>query len=148
MITPLEIQKKEFSKSFRGYNEDEVDKFLDSVCETVETLTNENHDLLDKVEMLNGQIQKYIAMEKTLNETLIVAQRTADDVSKVAESNKNNIINEAKNEAEKIIAEANKKSERIESDMEMSKRELKAFKARFKALLHTQLSLLDDSDID
>jgi cell division initiation protein len=148
MITPLEIQKKEFGKSLRGYNEDEVDQFLDSLCDTVETLTNENHDLKDKLEMLQGQLEKYAAMEKTLNETLIIAQRTADDVNKTAELNSRNIIKEAKLEAERIVAEANKKVESIQNEMEIARRELKAFKARFKAMLNTQLGLIDDSDVD
>ena len=29
MIDPIEIENKEFKKSLRGYNEDEVDEFLD-----------------------------------------------------------------------------------------------------------------------
>ena len=28
MITPIEIQNKEFRRAFRGYSEDEVDDFL------------------------------------------------------------------------------------------------------------------------
>ena len=31
MLTPLDIHNKEFKRSFRGYNEDEIDEFLDRV---------------------------------------------------------------------------------------------------------------------
>ena len=31
LLTPLDIHNKEFKRSFRGYNEDEIDDFLDQV---------------------------------------------------------------------------------------------------------------------
>ena len=33
MITPIEIQNKEFRRTFRGYNEEEVDEFLKIITE-------------------------------------------------------------------------------------------------------------------
>ena len=36
MITPIEIENKEFKKGIRGYNQDEVDEFLDIVKEDFE----------------------------------------------------------------------------------------------------------------
>ena len=38
MITPLEIENKEFSKQIRGYNADEVDEFLDLIIEDIEIM--------------------------------------------------------------------------------------------------------------
>jgi cell division initiation protein len=40
-LTPVEIQQKEFRLSVRGYNEHEVDEFLDQVTEEVARLTAE-----------------------------------------------------------------------------------------------------------
>ena len=31
MLTPADIHNKEFSRGFRGYNEEEVDDFLDEI---------------------------------------------------------------------------------------------------------------------
>jgi cell division initiation protein len=36
MITPLDIQNKEFTKGLRGYKEVEVDEFLDNVIDSYE----------------------------------------------------------------------------------------------------------------
>ena len=33
MITPMDIENKEFKKGFRGYNEEEVDEFLKIITE-------------------------------------------------------------------------------------------------------------------
>lgn len=38
MITPLEIQNKEFRRGIRGYKEDEVDEFLDKIILDYEKL--------------------------------------------------------------------------------------------------------------
>ena len=36
MLTPLDIQKKEFRRRLRGYSEEEVDEFLDQILEDYE----------------------------------------------------------------------------------------------------------------
>ena len=38
MITPLDIQNKEFSRGVRGYKEEEVDEFLDLITVDMEKL--------------------------------------------------------------------------------------------------------------
>ena len=48
MITPIEIENKEFKKGIRGYNQDEVDEFLDMVKEDFEQLYRENLELKKK----------------------------------------------------------------------------------------------------
>ena len=45
MLTPMEIHDHQFKKSFRGYNENEVDDFLDQVVVDFEKLMRENERL-------------------------------------------------------------------------------------------------------
>ena len=40
MITPIEIQNKEFRRTFRGYNEEEVDEFLKIITDDFNYTTN------------------------------------------------------------------------------------------------------------
>src|SRR2546427_4302119 len=49
-ITPVEIQQKEFGLAFRGYNERDVDQFLDEVTEEVARLCAENKRLREELE--------------------------------------------------------------------------------------------------
>ena len=42
MISSVDIQNKMFSRSVRGYKEDEVDDFLTLLAEDVEKMRNEN----------------------------------------------------------------------------------------------------------
>ena len=79
MITPIEIQNKEFRRSFRGYNEEEVDEFLKIVTTDFETLYKENMDLQEKIKLYQEQVSRYKSIEDTLNATLITAQSAAED---------------------------------------------------------------------
>jgi len=44
-ITPIEVQQKEFRLAFRGYNERDVDAFLDEITEEIGLLLEENQRL-------------------------------------------------------------------------------------------------------
>ena len=45
MITPADIEYKEFTKAVRGYKEEEVDEFLDLIIVDMENLIRENKKL-------------------------------------------------------------------------------------------------------
>lgn len=139
MITPLDIQNKEFKKAMRGYKENEVDEFLDKVITDYEKLYKENIELKDKIALLNEQIDKYVNLEKTLNNTLLVAQSTAEEVGANAHKKAELIIKEAELKATKIIDDANNTVEKIKREYEEEKKQLHIFKTRFKTLLESQL---------
>ena len=84
MITPLDIQNKQFKRAFRGYKEGEVDEFLDEIIIDYEKIYKENIELKDKILMLSEQIKYYKNLEETLKDTLVVAQNTADEVTLAA----------------------------------------------------------------
>ena len=95
MITPVDIENKEFKKGFRGYNEEEVDDFLDSVKEDFENLYRENLDLKEKLKLYQEQVSRYKSIEDTLNATLITAQTAAEDTCTAANKKARIIVEEA-----------------------------------------------------
>lgn len=139
MLTPMDIHNKEFKRSFRGYNENEVDEFLDKVMEDYELLYKENSDLKDRVNILNYKLQNYTDIEKTLNNTLVVAQKSAEDLKQNAKKEADLIIQQAHQEAERIMQKANQEVVRIRTELENQRRKLNIFKAKFKALLEGEL---------
>ncbi|WZL74770.1 DivIVA domain-containing protein [Clostridiaceae bacterium 35-E11] len=145
MITPLDIQNKEFKKAMRGYKENEVDEFLDKVITDYEKLYKENIELKDKITLLNEQIEKYANLEKTLNNTLLVAQSTAEEVGANARKKAELIIKEAEMKAVKIMDDANNSVEKIKQAHEEEKKQLHIFKTRFKTLLESQLEAVTKS---
>ncbi|MFU1884037.1 DivIVA domain-containing protein, partial [Enterococcus faecium] len=44
-LTPLDIQNKDFSTKMRGYNQDDVDDFLDQVTRDYEDALQKNREL-------------------------------------------------------------------------------------------------------
>jgi DivIVA domain-containing protein len=49
-LTPIDVQQKEFRLAFRGYNERDVDEFLDLVTEELAAYAEENRRLQDRAD--------------------------------------------------------------------------------------------------
>lgn len=145
MITPLEIQNKDFKRSIRGYKEYEVDEFLDKIIIDYEKLYKENLELKDRLEGMNHQLEQYKEMEESLKKTLIIAQNTAEDVRANAHKESELIIQEADAKAKEIAIKANSEVENIRNEFEDIKNRMQIFKTRFKALLQSQLDSIDET---
>ncbi|MBE3101798.1 MAG: DivIVA domain-containing protein, partial [Firmicutes bacterium] len=142
VLTPMEIHNKEFSKGFRGYNEDQVDQFLDKIVEEFEKLYKENIELKEKVAASGDQISQYKTIENTLKETLITAQRTADEVTATAQKKSELILEAADQQARRIVESANGNVLEIQKEYQDTKKQVQIFKSRFKSLLETQMELI------
>jgi len=142
-LTPMDIHNKEFTRSFRGYDEDEVDQFLDEIVEEFERLYKENIDLKDRLTMLVDQLNNYKTMENTLKETLVTAQKTADELAQSAQKKSDLIIEEAEKKARDIIEEANSKVIEIKKEFDEYRKQMQVFRSRFRNLLQTQLEILE-----
>ena len=57
-ITVDEISRKEFSFANKGYNQKEVDDFLDDICDEMERMENEIKDLRQKTTAVIPPVQK------------------------------------------------------------------------------------------
>ena len=84
MLTPLEIQKIEFTKKMGKYVTADVDEAFSVISADYEALYKENIRLRDRLEVLEDLVNKYKSMEDTMRDTLIVAQKAADDLGKSA----------------------------------------------------------------
>lgn len=144
MITPLEIQNKEFSKAVIGYSAKDVDGFLDDVIVNYERVYKENIELKDKINMMADQLRKYNAMEETLKETLIVAQTTADEVTSSARQKAENIVDEAELTGQKVKNQAHEDVRNIKREYEELRREIYMAKARYQSFLQSQLISIED----
>ena len=82
MLTPLDLNGKTFSKSFRGYDTDEVNQFFLQISKEYERLYQDNVELKDSVERVSAKLEYYQRMESTMQSTLVVAQEAADEVKK------------------------------------------------------------------
>lgn len=147
-LTPLDIHNKEFTKGFRGYDEDEVNEFLDQVIKDYEMIIREKKELEQKVQELTEKLSHFTNIEETLNKSILVAQEAAEDVKRNAQKEAKLIIKEAEKNADRIINEALAKSRKIAMEIEELKKQSKVFRTRFQMLIEAQLDLLKNDDWD
>ncbi|MCT2538042.1 DivIVA domain-containing protein [Aquibacillus koreensis] len=147
-LTPLDIHNKEFTRGFRGYDEDEVNEFLDQVIKDYELVIRDNKELKERVETLNEKLGHFSNIESTLNKSILIAQETAEEVKGNAQKESKLIIKEAEKNADRIINEALQKSRRISIEVEELKKQAKVFRTRLKMLVEAQLDLIENDDWD
>ena len=114
-ITPMDIQNKEFERSFRGYDIEDVDEFLDRAAKDLEQLMRENVELKDQTNQLLEKNKNYQKLEETMHNAIVVAQETAEEVKLTARREAELIRREAESEAKQIIEELHHGELTIES---------------------------------
>jgi len=144
MLTPLDIHNKEFKKSFRGYNEEEVDGFLDAVIKDYEQLYRENIEIKENLDRLNSKLEHFQHMENTLHNTLIIAQETAEEVKFNAKRTTELMIKEAEVQASKMVDEASNKVRRMASEYEGLQKQDQIYRMRVRNLVQAQLEILGE----
>ncbi|HET7522153.1 MAG TPA: DivIVA domain-containing protein [Bacillales bacterium] len=147
-LTPLDIHNKEFTRGFRGYDEDEVNDFLDQVIKDYEAVLRDKKQLEGKVEELQEKLKHFSNIEETLNKSILVAQETAEEVKQNASKEGKLIIKEAEKNADRIVNEALAKSRRISLEIDELKKQAKVYRTRFRMLVEAQLDMLKDEDWD
>ena len=145
MITPLDIENKKFSKQMmNGYNVEEVDDFLDDLTVDYGKNYKEITELRTKVEELNKSLEHYKTIEKTLQDTLVMAQTTAEDIKNVAKQQADQIINEAKGSAKKQAEDLENEITLKTKELDDIKKQFDIYKAKMESLLISQLELIKD----
>lgn len=126
-FTPLDIQRREFEKGFRGLDENEVRSFLHDVAAEWEEILHENQKFRDEVLDLRERLQQYQEQDRIFRETLLHAQRTREDLIEAANREKTLMMREAEFKADEIVREAQEKVAELEARV----RSLKLDRLRF-----------------
>ncbi len=142
-LTVKDILEKTFKRSFKGYDEDEVDKFLDQVIDEFKAMQSEIASLKDELVTARENVGKVKHSEETIMNTLISAQKTSE-----------HMINEAKRKAEVIIssaeATARQKNQQTLRELEESKARIdelrscaQGFAASFANMINSQAAYFE-----
>ncbi len=141
MLTPLDIQNAAFHRSFRGYNEEEVDDFLDRVFLEYEQLYRENLELKEQIEKLTAEASTPAQELAQLRAT----QATTIDYEEALRQS-SEIIADAKLRAEEMLAQAQQQVAREKMRLEELKQQRRMFKDQFKSMLQTFFHILKDNE--
>ncbi|HEY4430013.1 MULTISPECIES: DivIVA domain-containing protein [Paenibacillus] len=145
-LTPLDIHNKEFSRRLRGYDEDEVNEFLDQVIKDYESVIRENKELQNQLLSIQERLDHFVNIEESLSKTILVAQEAADDVKNNSKKESQLIIKEAEKNADRIINEALSKSRKVAIETEELRKQASIYRTRFRTLVEAQLELLSQDD--
>ena len=148
MLTPMDIHNKEFKRGFRGYSEEDVDAFMDSIAGDYEKVYREYCELKERCDKLQDKLTQYEKMEATMNSTLMLAQQTAENVKVSARKEADLILQETENKKKQMMNETTMSLQSSQQVVEKLKAQTHAFRAKCRAILTSQLRLLDDMVLD
>lgn len=120
-LTVKEILEKTFNRSFRGYDEDEVDQFLDQIIDQVKSLNSQNEALRKELAQVKEKSAKLKETEEAIMHTLVSAQKSSERILKEAARKAELVIDNAENTARQ-------RTEKVETDLKEAERKLAAIK--------------------
>lgn len=142
-ITPLDIQQMVFQVKLRGYDREEVNRFLEEIAQTVEYLNRDNAALRDRIMMLEQQVSDLKRTETTLSTTLVSAQSLAEEVKRSAQRDAELIVKEAELKAGELFRQARVELGNTQRDLSILQKQRLLMVERMRATLHTFERMLD-----
>lgn len=147
-LTPLDIHHKEFRLALRGYNQQEVDSFLDEVADEFERLFKENIDLSEKLDAANEKVRGYAEIEKTLHNTMLAAQQSAEDIKAKATKESELLLRDAEMKAKELVQSALSEKQKTQSEFMRIKAAEDDFRLRFREVLEEYMRTLHAVPVD
>ncbi len=145
MITPLEIQEKEFSRGLKGFKEEEVNEFLDQITLDLERIMSENEQLQIENQKLRDELRKFQESEHSVINTLETAKALMSDISVSAEKRAQILLKNAELEAQTMMREAKETVARMNDEHTVLTNKLATFRRKYKELLEGELRNLEGS---
>lgn len=143
-ISPMDIRQQQFSvKMFRGFDNREVDAFLDDVAEDYQALIKENTLLKEQLQALEDRARHHEGREKILQETLITTQRLTEEMKEAAKRDAALVVREAELQGEKLLDAARSEEASIRADIGRLKRVRLQFVEGLRATVDTYQRLVE-----
>lgn len=144
-LTPLDIQKQTFTRSFKGYHPDEVRAYLHLIAEEIERLVRDVDRLARENAMLREDLEDHSQRERILKDTLLSAQKVSEDVRATARKEAELIVKDAELLSERLIGQAMDRVADLERSIQDLKVQRKASRNKLQGTLDTvqQMLMLD-----
>jgi cell division initiation protein len=146
-VTPLDIRRKEFRRSVRGYLDEDVDAYLDTVADEFERISAVNAELQEKVKGLEEEISGHTHMREALEKTLVAAQMQSDEMRNNAQKESQSMLREAEAKAKAVVGEFYTQTQAVQQTLMQVKLLEEDFRFKFKALLEGYLKLIDEGPL-
>lgn len=152
---------EKFTRTMRGYDPAEVNRFLDNVIKQVDKMVKliKEKDNAIKIRdqkilalqksigetnKIKEKLAQYERMEDTLNRAIIMAQKTSDQIKSNAYRESEMLMENAKKNANRIVNEALMQAEKAEIEANRMRKNIIIYKRKLKDLLQSQLDMIED----
>ena len=150
-ITVNLIAQKQFTISSKGYNQEEVDNFLDDICEEMERMENEIMELRQKTTTVHPAAPAAAPdasvvteeQEKSFREVLEMALKVKDDTIRKAREDAEAIRAKAETEARERLDGLNEEKDALTKEVEELKTAASDYRMKFETLLKDQKEALE-----
>ena len=120
------IHDKRFNDAWRGYNQEEVDDFLDRLADAVERGERENRSLIERIREMDREVQDRREAEEVLKRTLVTAEHAAEEAIAKARAKADELIATADQRVKKAEVESRDRTKEIDERID----QLQALRAR------------------
>ena len=142
-VSPISIKKQEFNKSFRGYDPEEVQAFLDKLADEFDDLQKENESLKEELENAKVHLAEFRRIEKNLQDTLLKAQESSSKAIDSVKKQTNLMVKEAEIKANQTLEKARENADEIRDAVIKLREERNLLISKLKAMIDSQAHLFE-----
>lgn len=163
-LTIDDIYDKEFALKGGGYDRNDVDQFLDEICdemtnmqEHIEKLENDLKQAQMEVDAAKAAARNAAPVvvknepvartSETLEGILLSAQRLADEAVANAKTKADGILKDAREEAEKIVDEAKTEKATLGVELETLRKNVTEYKTGFLTMIEKYRKMLESEKL-
>lgn len=143
MLTIDKIQQQQFKTSFRGFDVQEVDTFLEQIAFDVSKLLKENISLQEKNNSLDFENIGYKKREESFKSIMLNTQQTIEHMKDNAQKSAEIVLAEAEVKAEKILNSAHNRLAQLYNDISELKRQRLQIEVQIGAIIEAHSKLLE-----
>ena len=137
-LTPVEVRHFDgLRRGLLGYKRGPVHRLMDDVADSFESVWRERAELVERLEVLEGELGRHVELEGLLRATLVSAERASQELREQARREAEVIVSEANTEARRVLREAISEKERLLGELR-----------RIRALLRSALEVVDEAPRD
>jgi cell division initiation protein len=141
-LSPLDIQSQKFRVKMRGYDQREVEVFLDLAANEFEELIRENAKLKEKGARLSSLLEEFRERETTLKETMMTAQKVTEEMRSASRKEAELILADAEHKAGKLLDDAHRKAAKVADEIADLRRQRVQFEVQVRAAAEAHLKIL------
>ena len=162
-VTIQMIGEKEFKIKAHGYDQDEVDEFLDEIADEFEEMESKIREMgvrlteaQEEAEAAAKAAQKssapppqparsetnFAAQEESIRNMIMNTQRVCDETLANAQERAQELVKDARDQADRIIAESHAEAQQMDDEMAALRAAALDYRARFQRLVDDQVQVL------